>query len=304
MNKEHVIPPDNTWLPGMKTVMADHSDAFNVAYIRDVEYVNRNGMPLLMQMLIPGIPRPGVESSRKYPLVVFVQGSAWGEQNCYVNIPQLTEIARRGYVVASVKHRASNVAQFPGFLQDVKSAIRFLRANAEKYGIDPERVAVWGDSSGGHASLMVGTTGDMEEFKTEDNKEQSDSVSVVVDFYGPTDAAQINNGPRNPVFIADKSKIPEDILFGGVVAEHPEIAQVGNPINYVSKDKDLPPFLIMHGDWDSMVPFNQSVLMYEKLTACNKTVEFYKVMGADHGLHFWTAEVMDIAIKFLGAYLS
>lgn len=303
MKMTHVIPQDNTWLPGMKSVVADSYDAFHVRYVPNVEYVCRNDMSLKLQLLLPELPFPGTSPSRKYPLVVYVQGAAWGEQDCYMNIPQLCEIARRGYVVASVQHRPSKVAKFPGFLQDVKSAIRFLRANAEKYCIDPESVAIWGDSSGGHAALMIGTTGDMAEFKTEDNKEQSDRVSVVVDFYGPTDNAQINNAPRNPIFFADKDNIPENILFGGVVAENPEIAQIGNPIRYVSKERELPPILIMHGDWDSVVPFNQSVLMYEKLTDCNKVVEFYKVKGAEHGIFFWTAEVMDIAVKFIRAYL-
>lgn len=297
------IPQDNVWIPGMKSIMADRSDSYSIKYVPNVEYICRDGISLKMQMLLPEMIFPGMKPKKTYPLVVYVQGAAWGEQDCYVNLPQLCEIARRGYVVASVKHRSSADAKYPGFLQDVKSSIRYLRANAESYCIDPDSVAIWGDSSGGHCSLMVATTGNMEEFKTQDNKEYSDSVSVAVDFYGPSDVTQINNAPRNPLFTADKNNIPEDVLFGGVVAEHPEIAQAGNPINYVTKEKDLPPILMMHGDWDSMVPFNQSVLMYEKLTACNKVVEFYKVKGAEHGTFFWTEEVMDIALKYIGAYL-
>jgi acetyl esterase/lipase len=295
------IPQDNTSFPGMKTIKGGAA-AVGGPYIPDVEYICRDGVSLKLQILMPEFVAPG--STKKYPLVVFVQGAAWMEQNCYMQIPLLCEVSKRGYVVASVKHRPAFAAKFPAFLQDVKSAIRFLRKNAEQYNIDPDRVAIWGDSSGGHTSLMVGTTADMEEFKTEDNREFSDSVSVVVDFYGPTDLAQINNAPRHPDMTKDKDNIPEDILFGGVVMEHPEIAQVGNPINYVTEEKELPPILIMHGDCDSVVPFNQSLLMYEKLTKCEKVVEFYKVTGAGHGEFFWTAETIDTAVKFTDTYIK
>lgn len=296
------IPADNTVLPGMKTLMADQRETHKVSYLKDIEYVKRPEEALHLQLLLPNGLFPGTYAKHKYPLVVYVQGAAWGEQEMYYNLPQLCEIAREGFVVASVKHRARHIAGFPAFLQDVKSAIRFLRANAETYFIDPEEVAIWGDSSGGNAALLVGVTGDMEEFKTDDNHDISDAVSVVVDFYGPTDVTQINNVPRNPMHM-QAEEIPEDTLFGGCVKEHPEIALPGNPLHYVSKEKELPPFLIMHGDFDSMVPFNQSVLMAEKLLECEKNVEFYKVCGAEHGTFFWTDKVLDTVCSFLKAYL-
>ena len=283
------VPGDPTILPGMHTILADRSQSYQVNYIKDVEYVQRDGKPLHLQLLLPGGLLPGMESTLRYPLVVYVQGSAWGEQYVYGSLPQLVPLARAG---------------FPGFLQDVKSAIRFLRANAEKYFIDPSQVGIWGDSSGGHAAQMVGVTGDMEEFKTEDNHEFSDAVQAVVDFYGPSDVTRINDGPRDPQFTADKSKIPEDILFGGCVIDHPEIAQPGNPLNYIEKDKPLPPFLIAHGDEDPMVPFNQSVLTAQKLLETEHRVEFYKVVGAGHGTFMWNEEVIQLVIRFFKAWLA
>ncbi len=298
------VPGDPTILPGMHTILADRSQSYQVNYIKDVEYVQRDGKPLHLQLLLPGGLLPGMESTLRYPLVVYVQGSAWGEQYVYGSLPQLVPLARAGFVVASVKHRPSSQARFPGFLQDVKSAIRFLRANAEKYFIDPSQVGIWGDSSGGHAAQMVGVTGDMEEFKTQDNRELSDGVQAVVDFYGPSDVTHVNDTPRDPIFTADKSKIPEDILFGGCVVDHPEIAQPGNPINYIEKDKPLPPFLIAHGDEDPMVPFNQSVLTAQKLLETGHTLEFYKVVGAGHGTFMWTQELVDLVIRFFKAWLA
>ena len=298
------VPGDPTILPGMHTILADRGQSYQVNYIKDVEYVQRDGKPSHLQLLLPGGLLPGMESTLRYPLVVYVQGSAWGEQYVYGSLPQLVPLARAGFVVASVKHRPSSQARFPGFLQDVKSAIRFLRANAEKYFIDPSQVGIWGDSSGGHAAQMVGVTGDMEEFKTQDNRELSDGVQAVVDFYGPSDVTHINDTPRDPIFTADKSKIPEDILFGGCVVDHPEIAQPGNPINYIEKDKPLPPFLIAHGDEDPMVPFNQSVLTAQKLLETGHTLEFYKVVGAGHGTFMWTQELVDLVIRFFKAWLA
>lgn len=298
------VPGDQTILPGMHTLMADKSQSNQVTYVPNVEYVQRDGKPLHLQMLFPDGLRPGMKSTLRYPLIVFVQGAAWFEQDIYGNIPQLCPLARAGFVVASVKHRPSFEAKFPAFLQDVKSAIRFLRAHAEEYFIDPEQVGVWGDSSGGHAAQMIGVTGDMEEFKTEDNRQVSDSVQAVVDFYGPSDVTRINDGPRDPQFTADKSKIPEDILFGGCVIDHPEIAQPGNPLSYMEKDKPLPPFLVIHGDEDPMVPFNQSVLTVKKLQETGHTVEFYKVVGAGHGTYLWTEEVTNLVIRFMKAWLA
>ena len=301
---EKVVPADAASLPGMKTVMGDCSERNKVNYFHDVEYARRGDLALHLQLLLPCNLFPDVPDARRFPLIVYVQGAAWGEQDVYGNIPMLAQLARKGYVVASVKHRASMVAKFPAFLQDVKSAIRFLRANADRYFIDPEEVAVWGDSSGGHAALMTAVTGDMEEFKTEDHHEFSDAVQAAVDFYGPTDVTHINDTPRNPLFTQDKSNIPEDILFGGCVIEHPELAACGNPLNYVSAGKQIPPILIAHGDSDAMVPFRQSVLMAQKLQECGKEVEFYKVRGADHGVFFWTEELMELVDRFLRAYLA
>ena len=301
--RKSVVPGDTTVLPGMQTLLADKSQDGIINYFPDIPYVQREGEELLLQLLLPSGLAPGMPTNRTFPLVVFVQGAAWGEQEKYRNIPQLVQVAREGFVVASVKHRAAIVAKFPAFLQDVKAAIRFLRAHAKEYHIDPEQVAIWGDSSGGHAAQMVGVTGDMELFKTEEYQEYSDAVQAVVDFYGPSDISQVNNKPRDPFVVADKSRIPEDILFGGCVVEHPELAQPGNPLNYIEKKIPLPPFLVVHGDEDPVVPFNQSVLTVQKLQDTGHTVHFCKVIGAGHGAFLWTDQVLDVTIRFLKAWL-
>ena len=302
--RKSIVPSDTTVLPGMQILPADKSQTGIVNYFPDIPYVQREEESLLLQLLLPCGLAPGTPSDRTFPLVVFVQGAAWGEQEKYRNIPQLVQVAREGFVVASVKHRAATVAKFPAFLQDIKAAIRFLRAHAKEYYIDPEQVAIWGDSSGGHAAQMVGVTGDMELFKTEEYREYSDVVQVVVDFYGPSDISQVNNKPRDPFVVADKSRIPEDILFGGCVAEHPELAEPGNPLNYIKEGTPLPPFLVVHGDEDPVVPFNQSVLTVQKLQKTGHAVHFCKVTGAGHGAFLWTDQVLDVTVRFLKAWLA
>jgi len=328
-----IIPTSAESPPGMKTLYADRSGSHSVSYIPDIVYDTRAGLPLHLQMLYPSPQPMGLmmkimreqnperfppeDKSKKseatspppmpqtkHPLVVYVQGSAWGKQDCKRSLPNLVEIARQGYAIASVEYRPSNVAPWPGFLCDVKAAIRYLRQNAELFGIDPARIAVWGDSSGGHTALLVGSTGWTKEFDDGLCSDQSSAVSAAISFYGLSDISKINDVPRNPMYVnSPENMVPENILLRTNTAEHPEACAPANPINYIHKDKNYPPFLLLHGDEDDMVPFNQSVLMYNKLVETEKQVDFYKVKGAGHGRHFWTKEVLETVIQFLRAYV-
>lgn len=295
---------------GMHVLYADRNDDYKVSYVKDVPYCERDGKQLTMQMLFPEMPAGltpgmyGASDQLKMPLIVYVQGSAWMKQNVYMSLPNLVDLARAGFVVASVEYRPSTEAPWPAFLTDVKAAIRYLKANASKFGIDKNHVGIWGDSSGGHAALMAGSTGWVKEFDDDIFPEESSEVNAVCSFYGLSDISRINDAPRNPAFVnAPADRIPENILFRGNCAETPEITAPGNPINYIEEGRSYPPFLMFHGDEDGMVPFLQSVLMYEKLRECGKNVEFYKVKGADHGARMWTKEVLDIVLKFFKCYV-
>ncbi len=292
-----VVPPDLTLRPGMKVIYGGRREN-QVFYKNDVVYSEVDGQELHLQIL-----KPGLEPELRFPAIIYIQGAAWRKQDCYAELPNLVPLAKAGYVVASVEHRASSVAPFPVALQDVKAAIRFLRAHSDEFCIDPEQVAVFGSSSGGHLSLMTGLTGDMPNFKDNRYPNESDAVKAIVDFFGPTDVTHINDGPRNPELDLEGIQ-PEDEFFGGCVREHPEISKSGNPLNYVSHDRKLPPILIAHGDQDDLVPFQQSVIMYDKLKECNQFVEFYKVLSVGHGIYMWTDEMVDILIKFFEMYLK
>ncbi len=323
--KDPLIKPCTDFPDGTQFIYADRRDKYTVSYLPDIVYDSSKGVDLHLQMLYPGMPPMGAmmlkreparsegenreappvapTASEPLPLVVFVQGSAWMKQECRLMLPNFTEIVRMGYVVASVEYRPSKTDPWPAFLQDVKAAIRFLRANADRFGIDPDRVAVWGDSSGGHAALLVGATGWTDEFDDDRYSGYSSAVRAAIDFYGLSDIAQINGAPRDPMNTAPGITTPEDILFRTKVSEHPEVCAPANPINYIYADRDYPPFLIMHGDEDGTVPFLQSTLMYEKLRELKKQVSLYAVIGGGHSMRFWTPEVLDVVAKFLRAYL-
>lgn len=290
------MPVDQESPVGMQVVFANKEDGYLATYIPDIEFASFAGRALRINLLIP------TNGTDPFPIIVFIQGSAWFAQNRHTAIPQLSDFAHRGYVVASVEHRHSLEAEFPAQIQDVKSAIRFLRAHSSTYRIDPERVAIWGDSSGGHLAALVGVSeGGGEEFETDAYPEQSSGVKAVVDFYGPTDFLRMSNFPSR--IDHDAASSPESLLIGGPIQQHREKATKANPIAYISKDKTLPPFLIMHGDQDDIVPFNQSVLLYQALIEARQDVTFYKVKGGGHGSRFWTPEVIEIVQNFLDAYV-
>lgn len=300
--KQVPVPPSAESPAGMRVIQAE-TDNYVAAYTPNVEYVRRGDRALVLQMLEPrgGPPRlPGTSQPEapplKRPLVVFVQGSGWGPQNLYSAIPQLSDLAHRGYVVASVEYRPSTVATAPAQIQDVKTAIRYLRANAAKYGIDPQRVGIWGDSSGGHMAALVATTVGVAEFATTDYADQSDAVQAAVDFYGVSDLTTMG---RFPSWIEhDAEGSPGSLMLGGSALVHREKALTHSPVTYIKTDRNIPPFLLLHGDLDVIVPFNQSVVLYDALRTAGKEVTFYKVAGGNHGWQFWSPKLMQIVVDF------
>ncbi len=149
--------------------------------ISGVTYAVEAGTPLKLSLAVPYNRR------RTWPLVVFIQGSGWTFPNVGLNLPHLGDIAREGFVVATVTHRSANQGHpFPAFLKDVKSAIRYLRAHAAEYCIDPDRVLAYGTSSGGNTALLLGLTGDDPRYRSDVCPHMSDRVCAVVDCFGPT----------------------------------------------------------------------------------------------------------------------
>ena len=276
-----------------------------VKLVQNVIYSKAGGEELPMTLFLPwNLDDAKIEKEKK-PLILFVQGSAWTTPDREFEIPQLSAFARAGYIVATIEHRSSlNGHAYPAFLQDAKCAIRYLRANADQYGIDSERVAIWGTSFGGNNALLVGLTGDAPEFKTEEYAGYSDKVCAVVECFGPTELISLMQKP-------EKQEEPEEEplisgveyivlgLCGGDMNNYIDVMTKMSPVNYVEKGKDVPPFLLLHGDNDPIVPFEQMTMLFDKMVECDYDVEAWRIEGAEHEGTFWSQKVYDVIGEFL-----
>lgn len=227
---------------------------------------------------------PESRAEKPLPLLVWIHGGGWSGGS-KAQPPFLNEL-ERGYVVASVEYRFSQKAKFPAQIQDCQAAIRWLRANAEQYSIDPERVGVGGASAGGHLSALVGTSGGQKAFAMiGGNEDQSDRVQAVCDIFGPTDfwtvITQADEDKNVKNIFKWNNGDPYSNLIGGKLGEDKEKCEAVSPVRYVSKDS--PPFLILHGDKDALVPYAQSVELADLLAKAGVEVMLQRFPGAGHG---------------------
>ncbi len=280
----------------VKTIKCNPELKGMAVMIPDVIYSTAQGVDLKMQILTPW--KSDVSPIQPaYPLIVFVQGSAWTHPDVYYQLPQLAQFAREGYVVATLTHRNSLEGHpFPAFLEDVKAGIRYLRKHASKYLIDPERVGIWGTSSGGNTALLVGLTGDEPCYKTKEYEEFSDSVKLVVDCFGPADLTfALDNLPN---LEENMKKIFEGLRGEDTPENHKKLMEI-NPVNHMKEGQSYPPFLILHGNADTLVDYSQSELMYHRLSDAGAEVSLVCVEGAPHEGSFWSNELLDLIKEFI-----
>jgi acetyl esterase/lipase len=256
-----------------------------------VEYSNVGGN---MEM---DIVRPRDSSAGPRPAVLLVHGGGFraGKRESY--LPMAARLAERGYVAATASYRLSPRNQFPAPVQDVKAAVRFLRANASKYGIDPERIGAMGGSAGGHLVLFLGLTAGVPEFEgTGPNLQFSSRVSCVADYYGPTDFTQSYS----------KSVDAAEVLpmFLGGDLNHNRLAHIrASPLNWVTPN--AAPVLSLHGTNDAYVAYEQSVWLIERLLAAGVPAELETISGAGHGFKGADAERADQrTFAFFDKYLK
>ena len=271
---------------GIEVIRADESRR-SVEVVLGVEYASKSGRALSLDLLLPR-DSEGAAPAR-HPLVLFIQGSAWREQVLEQELAQLVRYAASGLVVALVQYRPSSVAPFPAQVRDARTALRFLASNADRFHADAGRLVVWGDSSGGHTATMLAlTAGDP--FFADEEDGCDPAIRGVVDYYGPTDVGTMNDEPS--IQDHDAPDSPEGEFLGCVrVSERQDLVRRASPLDYVSRDRPIPPFLILHGDKDRLVPFGQSVALYRALRDAGHKVGMYRVAGADHGGEaFWTAD--------------
>lgn len=272
-----------------------------VRYIPDVEYAQIDGVALHLQLLIP-TTRNGLTGP--LPCVAHVQGSAWMQQDVKFNLPQYAQLAARGYVVAVVQYRHSGIAAFPAQAIDTRNAIRFLRVHAAEFGIDPERMIVSGDSSGGHTAMFAGIRHNDEaigDLYAGENLYPGVSAEVkgIVDFYGSVSVLREDSNPTTVNHHLPDS--PEGMVMGGVdMRANPKLRKILTVESNITEETSIAPVLIFHGTKDRIVSTWQSVDLYRKLKAVGKDVTLYLVKGADHGgAEFWTEQIMDIVDAFI-----
>ncbi len=274
-------------------VLRTTGDERGVAYVPDVVYAEADGVKLHLQLLVPFTRN---EPERIYPCVVFVQGSAWFPQNVYAQLPQLSCLARRGYVTAIVEYRHSGIAPFPAQIMDARNAVRFLRAHAAEYHADPENIAAAGDSSGGHTAMFAGMLHD--DAKSNLFPSVSADVKGIINYYGSCSVMQEDSNPIQVLHCQADS--PEGMVMGHDLRDRPDLKRRLSVECNITEETAVPPTLILHGTKDRTVNCEGSVILYRQMKKCGKDVQLYFLKGADHGgAEFWTEEVLDIVDAFL-----
>ncbi|MCX7750582.1 MAG: alpha/beta hydrolase [Candidatus Bipolaricaulota bacterium] len=242
--------------------------------LRDLAYARVGGKSLRLDLHLPR----RAEGAR-IPVVVWIHGGGWrGGDKAGTPAP---EVLGEGYAVASINYRLSPEAPFPAQIHDCKAAVRWLRAHADRYGLDPDRIGVWGSSAGGHLAALLGTSGGVAELEgaVGEHLDQESRVQAVCDFFGPADLlALLEPG----AWSAPTALSAVSLLLGGPVAERVELARLASPVAHVSPDD--PPFLIVHGDRDATVPLDQSERLHRALTASGVSSTLHVVRGAGHGI--------------------
>jgi len=266
---------------------------------RDLVFASVGGKNLKLQLYRPD------NNSTNVPVVVLIYGGAWMMRTLPMETPKAVWLATHSYAAAVIDYRLSSDALFPAQIYDCKAAVRWLRANAAKYGLDAAHIGAWGESSGGHLASLLGVTDNVAALEGDGgNTNESSQVQAVVDFFGPTDflRAQAHSLPGSWIN-HDSPTSPESRLIGGAIQKNPDKAEQANPIKYVTHD--APPFLIVHGEQDPLVPCNQSELLYAALKQARVNVTFYKIAGAGHGGPAFDSDMMRAAVlAFLDKYLK
>ena len=228
-----------------------------------------------------------------FPLVLWVHGGGWEAGSKESGNPAIGLLSK-GFAVASTNYRLSQHAKFPAQIHDVQGAVKYLRANAKKNRIDPERIGVAGASAGGHLVALLGCCGDGKALEGEVGpKEVSCKVNCVLDFFGPTDLHALTRGIDIP---------PVTKLLGGTTKEKQELTKLANPISFVGKN--TPPFLIVHGDKDTLVVPSQSEILHEALKKAGADTTLLVVPGAGHGNGVFTTELMTKYNEFFEKHLK
>lgn len=243
-----------------------------VRAVKDLEYAHPERQPLKLDLYLPE------KSAEKLPIIIWVHGGSWKSGS--KDFCPIAFMAQKGLAIVSIDYRLSTVAAYPAQLHDCKGAVRWLRAHAVEYQLDPDRIGIFGASAGGHLAALLATTGDLKEMEGNvgGNLGYSSRVQAVCAFYPPTNLDKLVTNPewrRSP-----NSDVGR--LLGGPLEENLDKVATANPINFITR-KTAPIFLL-HGDQDTLVPISQSEILYKALQKTGVESEFAVEKGKGHGI--------------------
>ncbi len=297
LNKSGGNNLESTDVPGVKSKFTD------IAYASKSETQK-------FDIYLPG------KGNGPFPVIIAIHGGgfATGSKNDRDLAPMLQGV-NRGYAVVTINYRLSDESTFPAAINDVKAAIRFVKANAAQYNLNPDKIALWGDSAGGNLASLAGTTGGTNSCydRSQGNTDVSDNVTAVVDWFGPINFAVIDEQNKASrigekvmgVLIHNTNNSFGSKYFGQNISDVPDLCKQADPTTYITSD--CPPFLIQHGTLDPVIPAQQSI---DFATAIAKNAGKDKVTltlfeGAGHGgEQFESVENIDKVFEYLDRHMK
>lgn len=274
----------------------------DLALYTDIVYANvfndwhRYNIPLKLHFMRP---YGRYRFEERLPLFIWAEGGACKSSPPASRLPELSFYAYHGFAVASVQYRASTQSIWPAQIQDLKTAIRFLKAHADELGIDPNRVVIGGESAGAHLVALAALTGKTDLYRTCEWPEVSDEVQAAICWYCAGDTTHFSQTPNDGATAVS----PMNLLLNMDIAQHPEKAEELSPTTYVTED--APPFFFLHGDQDPVIPFDSALRLHDKLTAHGVSSEFYLLEGATHAsAHFSQVSIQKMMLEFMNSKLN
>lgn len=250
-----------------------------IAYERDIEYGNGGGQPLRLDLARPE------QLAQSAPCIVVIHGGAWrgGDKKGHTDL--IFKFAQAGYVAVTVQYRFCPQNPFPAQIEDAKCAVRFLRAQADRLGLDPRRIGAIGFSAGAHLAMLLGVMGPQDGLEGQGGwADQASQVQAVVAFFGPTDLTADDLPAVSKTLVKD--------FLGVAAADNPQAASRASPVNYVSRGDA--PLLIFQGTRDPLVPHSQAYRMVEALTAAGVSGRVELLVNAAHG---WKGDELDHTVE-------
>ncbi|HSI62273.1 MAG TPA: alpha/beta hydrolase [Candidatus Saccharimonadia bacterium] len=264
--------------------------AADTTITRDIEYARVGDVSLKLDLYVPS-------GAVKSPVIVYVHGGAW-RAGSKEDMP-LEGLVKQGFAVASVDYRLSTDAKFPAMMHDIKAAIRFVRAKGKDHGLaDTSRIAVVGSSAGGHLAALVGVTNGVKELEGTvgtDPKASSDVQAIISIFGGSNLQTILAQSTPGGLIIREPAL---ELLLGGLPDKKPELARLGSPVTHV--DASDPPLLLIHGDADPQMPYEQSLELKAAYGKAGLKVQLITIPGGKHGgKEFYDADRTKLMTEFL-----